>query len=585
MGGCVGKPRRRGVQERRLSKGGRTRGGGESPDVGGRRSDDQETLQQRQPVEDMTRGRGVEEVDSASAVEPVLAKRPPHAQRASHRPTASRRPPIPIHYVPANKWDRCAYCDNPTGDRYDYFHCHDMPPELLEELSEHGWWRTGKIVFKPRMKEVCCPAYAIRVPVVEFLLSKSHRRVLRRWRHFLINGHPRWEGREGENDGRLNGNVQQEDCGVGEKEEVDFAVAGRPESVRLLQAQAAEGPGGVVEDESQGLQSNVKAGSSSPLGRTKASTVQRSGKSVTPGRGADPNRPPCRKAKVVRAERRQHRLAARGVTHTATEPAPRRPLSLLEILRDEANIRGKHRLEVKLLPCNPPDPQLLATLPEAYRIYDKFQTVVHPGKSRFESLSEFKWGFLSTPLRNPTNQVLGTYHMHYYLDGVLTMISILDILPRYLVSIYFIYDPDIRYMMPGIYTCLREMELILKLREGRPELRYYALGYYNHFSSKIAYKRQFGPQEILCNETDMFVPLLPNLTLKPYSRLAKGCPEKEGRTASIDNMVVYTSRGSTVFRHLTSLQKDLLRPALSNLIAEAGSSATHQFAVEVSGVL
>ncbi len=534
---------------------------------------------------------GVDEVDNPSVVELGPARHPPSLQTPSTIPGTSQRQLITIQYAPASDWGSCAYCDNPTGDRYDFLYCREMPHTLLEDFMEHGWWRTGQIIFKPRMKEVCCPAYAIRLPVADFVPSKSHRRVVRRWRQFLANGDPRWEEREQDCNDGLRLNPQLLPRGGGDQGQ-DAGIVGRMESTRLHQtavAGAVGGQGTPLEEEKQDL-GEVK-GVSAIYSRPQvgeAETKKRVRTPVTPGLGPDPNRPPSRKAKRVRAERKQRKLPSFGDDHTHPSRhrgATRHPPTLQEVLRVDGYNGAKHRLEVKLLPCNPPDVRLHATLVRAYEIYDKFQRIVHPGKVRFESLSEFEWGFLTTPLCNPGNQLMGTYHMQYYLDGELTMLSILDILPTYLVSIYFIYDPDIRFMVPGIYSCLREIDLVQTLQKERPELQYYALGYYNHSSPKVSYKRQFGPQEVLCNETDVFVPLTPDLVLKPYGRLAQDSAEKEGRSAAIDDVVVHTRQGAVTFGHLTPFQKREFQPPLANFIAEAGVSATHRFAIEVAGTL
>lgn len=500
---------------------------------------------------------------------------------------------VPMRYAQADEWSKCAYCDNPTGDRYDYFYCTNMSCELLEDFMEHNWWRTGQVVFKPRFAEVCCPSYSMRMPAAGFLPSKSHRRIIRKWTDFLASGDPRWEN-------RCRGNPS----GSGGFDEVDsphVVIVPSTADETTARIQVAISTATLLsESEGNPTPSVPPEGVSlSATDKPKAETIsplKKHREPVLPGKGADPNRPPCRKAKVIRAERRRQRLAVQGIDNAEAAPrpkitpSPKRP-SLQELLREHdpghtpKDVDRAHRLEVKLLPCNPRDPQLTKTLPRAYEIYDKFQNVIHPGKVRFSSLLEFEWGFVNSPLRNPPNKTLGTYHMHYYLDGELMMISIIDVLPTYFVSIYFFYDPDIRFLTPGIYTCLRELELLQNLQKEQPDVIYYGLGYYNHFSPKVSYKKQFGPAELLCNETDTFVPIEPSIAkilVKPYIRLVDDAvPEKEGRTAPLDDLVVDSFAGPRHFKMLSQNQRKYYESPLRSFIAEAGSSAAHKFLIEV----
>ena len=325
---------------------------------------------------------------------------------------------------------------------------------------------------------------------------------------------------------------------------------------------------------------------------------KRGRREVTPGQGADPNKPRCRKAKEMRRERKQKNLEAHGAGNTQfsaqnsphSQPAPP---SLHDLLADHRQaVTGpeagfKHRLEVKLLGCNPRHPELTHTLEEAYQLYTKFQLAVHPGKTRFMSAGDFEWGFMNSPVINPTTHLEGSYHMHYYLDNELVMISILDILPKYFVSIYFIYDPAIRYMTPGIYTVLVELDLVQQLSQQRPGLQYYALGYYNS-NPKVSYKAQFKPQQILCNETNVFVPMesaIPKLAKKRYTRLAnEDIPQKEGRMASLDNLLInsrFAGLGPVPYHKLDHRIQKLYRLPLRELISETGSEVAHQMVISV----
>jgi len=97
-----------------------------------------------------------------------------------------------------------------------------------------------------------------------------------------------------------------------------------------------------------------------------------------------------------------------------------------------------------------------------------------------------------------------------------------DITPTLFISIYFFYDPDIRFIHPGIYTVIREIALTRKLQQAMPDLKYYILGYYNYTIPKISYKHQFRPTEIQCPDTYRWLPLeqvLPRISNNQYARL------------------------------------------------------------------
>lgn len=511
------------------------------------------------------------------------------------RPDTSRL--TRIQFAPADQWTKCAYCDNPAGDRYDYFLCTDMSVELLDELVEKGWWRTGHVIFKPCFSVVCCPGYSMRMPVREFKPNKSHRRVIRKWDKFLRDGDSRWDD-QNHDDQQMPKSPSQDGTEEQDAGQVTTEMEERPELVHTAVASAVADTEG-VEEGGSGPDNMKQAaeGEGEQVPQLQSRPGKKAAKPVRPGLGPDPSRPPCRKAKQLRAERKKRKLEEKVAISGAPTPSKPQPKShaapslhdLLSVYRGAAmGSEGgyRHKLEVKLLPCNPRSPELKRTLHKAYQLYDKFQNTVHPGKTRFQSASEFEWGFMSSPVRNPPTHLAGSYHMHYYLDDELVMISILDILPKYFVSIYFIYDPDLRFTVPGIFTVLVEIDFIQQLSQERPAPTYFALGYYNHSSPKVNYKKQFKPQEVLCNETNVFIPIevaIPKLLLKPYVRLVDDeVPEKEGRTAPIENLTVNLNGvGSRPFYLLPPNVQKFFQEPLRQLISEAGSKAAHQFLIEI----
>ena len=497
------------------------------------------------------------------------------------RHLSSIQPPARVQYFPPKEWSTCAYCGNPNGDRYGYFFCSSMSPHLLDTLMENGWWRTGKILFKPCFPLVCCPGYALRLPVAEFQLKKKHRRVIRRWARFLRHGDSRWDNRHETSDTRPSNAVRES----GSRAEADLVQAAVVASV------GGEVVGGDCEDVESEPPVEREAVSTA-TGESNVSQGQgRERRTPTPGRGADPSKPPCRKAKLVRVEKR---LENRGSSNTHSNTAPTQPSSLHDLLADhrlsETSLpEFKHRLKVRLLGCNPCHPDLIRTLQKAYELYDKFQESVHRGKTRFKSAEEFQWGFMNSPIVNPPTHLEGSYHMHYYIDDELVMISILDILPKYFVSIYFIYDPAIRFMTPGIYTVLVELDLLQQLQSQHtgPRPRYYALGYYN-CNPKVSYKAQFKPQEVLCNETHTFVRMdtaSEKLSEMVYTRLAGDrVPEKPGRATPLDNLVISFGpySGAVQYQFLHRRLKRCYTGPLRELVAETGPEAAQEMIISTS---
>lgn len=450
---------------------------------------------------------------------------------------SSQKPLVKIIYAPASEKHQCAYCNDPSGDLYDYFHVGStMPCTLYEEFMENGWWRTGKLIFRPRFDVVCCPGYATRLPVEEYALTKKHRRTIRKWGAFLRNGAPEWEKRKAIS----SQNVEEETT-------------------------RTEGTQSASTDNIEPIEKKSKA---------------KPKKIIKPGLGPDPNKPQCKKSKLRKTERLKTKKAE-------PQPTPQtNPISLVDLINREITATEgaslKHRFEAQLVPCVPI--LLQSTNQRAYDLYDKLQKTVHIGKVRFESLDQFTMGFCESCLPSKPGQ--GSFHLQYFLDGELVMYSIVDITPTYFVSVYFIYDPDLRFLSPGIFTCLYEMMLVQKLKQTLPNMKYYGLGYYNHFDDKASYKRQFKPQQVLCNETNVFVSLesaIPKFLAQKYCRLTDdSVPVKEGRNASIDSLFVAFQRFmSGPFAALSSEDQLNYRESLRQFICEAGSKAAHQCIVDL----
>lgn len=57
-----------------------------------------------------------------------------------------------------------------------------------QNLIDRGWRRSGKYCYKPIMNETCCPQYTIRCNALKFHLSKSQKKVIKKFNKFCADG-------------------------------------------------------------------------------------------------------------------------------------------------------------------------------------------------------------------------------------------------------------------------------------------------------------------------------------------------------------------------------------------------------------
>jgi arginine-tRNA-protein transferase len=79
----------------------------------------------------------------------------------------------------------------------------------------------------------------------------------------------------------------------------------------------------------------------------------------------------------------------------------------------------------------------------------------------------------------------------YELDGRLVGAGYLDLGATSLSSVYFVFDPRVSRLSPGVYSVLREMEEARRLG-----LSHYYLGYLVPGCPRMAYKAAFRPHEL-----------------------------------------------------------------------------------------
>lgn len=118
---------------------------------------------------------------------------------------------------------------------------------------------------------------------------------------------------------------------------------------------------------------------------------------------------------------------------------------------------------------------------EHFNLYQRYQTARHRDDGMDSDSPEQYRNFL---LQSHVDSML----VEFREDGVLRMVSLIDILDDGLSSVYTFYDPDVAQASFGTYNVLWQIELCRKL-----ELEYLYLGYWIKESGKMAYKANFQP--------------------------------------------------------------------------------------------
>ncbi|XP_043841803.1 arginyl-tRNA--protein transferase 1 isoform X7 [Dromiciops gliroides] len=259
-----------------------------------------------------------------------------------------------------------------------------------------------------------------------------------------------------------------------------------------------------------------------------------------PGKGADLSKPPCRKAKDIRKERKKQKLILKSQTDKiegfqvqhepqllpSEKPKLNQPKSIEDFILETLPEDAAHRLEVRLVPVSFEDPEFKSSFRQSLSLYAKYQMAIHKDTAAECGEAEFTRFLCSSPLEaeNPPNGPdcgYGSFHQQYWLDGKIIAVGVIDVLPYCVSSVYLYYDPDYSFLSLGVYSALREIAFTRQLHEKTSQLSYYYMGFYIHSCPKMRYKGQYRPSDLLCPETYIWVPIeqcLPALESSKYCR-------------------------------------------------------------------
>ncbi|NP_001426308.1 arginyl-tRNA--protein transferase 1 isoform 26 [Homo sapiens] len=419
--------------------------------------------------------------------------------------------PSVVDYFPSEDFYRCGYCKNESGSRSNGMWAHSMTVQDYQDLIDRGWRRCRPLQFQP---------------------SKSHKKVLKKMLKFLAKGEvPKGSCEDEPMDSTMDDAVAGDFALINK---LDIQCDLKTLSDDIKESLESEGKNSKKEEPQELLQSQdfvgEKLGSGEPSHSVKVHTVPK------PGKGADLSKPPCRKAKEIRKERKRLKLMqqnpagelegfqAQGHPPSLFPPKAKsnQPKSLEDLIFESLPENASHKLEFTRFLCSSP----------------------------LEA---------ETPPNGP-DCGYGSFHQQYWLDGKIIAVGVIDILPNCVSSVYLYYDPDYSFLSLGVYSALREIAFTRQLHEKTSQLSYYYMGFYIHSCPKMKYKGQYRPSDLLCPETYVWVPIeqcLPSLENSKYCRFNQD-PEAvdEDRSTEPDRLQVFHKRAIMPYGVYKKQQKD-----------------------------
>ncbi|XP_066880589.1 arginyl-tRNA--protein transferase 1 isoform X14 [Kogia breviceps] len=458
----------------------------------------------------------------------------------------------------------CGYCDSEEGKASCGMWAHSMTVQDYQDLIDRGWRRSGKYVYKPVMNQTCCPQYTIRCRPLQFQPSKSHKKVLKKMLKFLAKGEISKGSCEDEPMEPTMEDAVASDFALINKLDIQCDLKTLSDDLKesLKSEEKKKGKSSESNELIQSQDMEEKLDSGEPSHSVKVHTLPQ------PGKGADLSKPPCRKAKEIRKERKRLKLMRQnpggkleGFQVQCQPPSlfppkakSNQPKSLEDLIFESLPESASHKFEVRVVRSSPPSSQFKATFQESYQVYKRYQMVVHKDPPDKPTVSQAE-----TPPSGP-DCGYGSFHQQYWLDGKIIAVGVIDILPYCVSSVYLYYDPDYSFLSLGVYSALREIAFTRQLHEKTSQLSYYYMGFYIHSCPKMKYKGQYRPSDLLCPETYVWVPIeqcLPSLENSKYCRFNQD-PEAvdEGRSKEPDRLQVFYKKAIMPYGVYKKQQRD-----------------------------
>ncbi|XP_012253206.2 arginyl-tRNA--protein transferase 1 isoform X2 [Athalia rosae] len=435
----------------------------------------------------------------------------------------SRYSPSIVEYFAEHEKHRCGYCKSPDTNFSHGLWAHTLTVQDYQDLIDRGWRRSGKYCYKPTMDQTCCPMYTIKCDALDFKISTSQKKILKKMSKSLKDDLKRSENAD-RDESIIQGDagcMEQADKALKNVTDIDLSLVTDTFDVRLTAPKSSSNPDNVFGVDN--LLGTVKQA------RNLTPTSCSSSKEYKLGAGLDKSKPPPKKAKLMRLERKQNKLLSTGkapteISNIFNKGQPFTAGKTLEELFNEENT-GDSKLEIKLVRVA--SEEFLDTFDSSAEVYRKYQMAIHQDPPEECDRLSFTNFLANSPLQQwaPADgppQGYGSFHQQYWLNDKLIAVGVIDILPSCISSVYFFYDPIYSHLSLGTYGSLREVWLTRQLYKVVPSLKYYYMGFYIHTCPKMRYKAKMCPSKLLCPETYVWCDIencLPKLDKEKYSRL------------------------------------------------------------------
>jgi arginine-tRNA-protein transferase len=93
-----------------------------------------------------------------------------------------------VEYFGASNDGKCGYCKQEGNYNSHGFWAHSMTVDDYQALINRNWRRSGQYCYVPQNANTCCPMYTIKCDALNFKLSKSHKKILKKVSKFLRDG-------------------------------------------------------------------------------------------------------------------------------------------------------------------------------------------------------------------------------------------------------------------------------------------------------------------------------------------------------------------------------------------------------------